>query len=321
MGLTAAASSLITGLASAAGAGASTISVARANRRGAKLARELNAQNIAYQKETNDLNYQRAMQMWNMENAYNTPKAQMQRYADAGLNPNLIYQQENTASDIGAPDAVAPQTSMDPATIVSNGGLPGLMEIGRALESAHTRYQQEKALDSRLLTDAVSREKAIWELQNQKETSEYAKRELMEKVRGLELDNSRKEYENSVEYRTMQWNIMQASFEKQRNDIEAQDFDKTRREWELNKAIEQYEYQKKQQTIALAIDYLRYRSIQLGNKKLEQEINSLSFRERLWSAADTALKNSGNYDQIETIMEKTLRYASKGLNWLIGLLD
>lgn len=321
MGLTSAAATMISGLAAAGAAGASTISVARANRRGAKLARELNAQNIAYQKETNDLNYQRAMQMWNMENAYNTPKAQMQRYADAGLNPNLIYQQENTASDIGAPDAVAPQTSMDPATIVSNGGLPGIMEIGRALESAHTRYQQEKALDSRLLTDAVAREKSIWELANQKETSEYAKRELMAKVRGLELDNSRKEYENSVEYRTMQWNILQANFDKLKNDIESQSFEKGKREWELNKAIEQYEFQKKQQAIALAMDFLRYRALQLGNKKLEKEINSMSFKERLWTAADTALSNSGNYDALEQVMEKTLRTAAKGLNWLSDLLD
>lgn len=31
------------------------------------------------------------VQFWNMQNAYNTPKAQMGRLKDAGLNPNLIY--------------------------------------------------------------------------------------------------------------------------------------------------------------------------------------------------------------------------------------
>ena len=29
--------------------------------------------------------------MWNQENQYNTPKSQMGRYREAGLNPNLIY--------------------------------------------------------------------------------------------------------------------------------------------------------------------------------------------------------------------------------------
>lgn len=36
--------------------------------------------------------------LWNLQNQYNSPAAQMQRYQDAGLNPNLIYQQQNTAS-------------------------------------------------------------------------------------------------------------------------------------------------------------------------------------------------------------------------------
>lgn len=40
------------------------------------------------------------IKLWNMQNEYNNPKAQMQRYIDAGLNPNLIYSQQNTAGDI-----------------------------------------------------------------------------------------------------------------------------------------------------------------------------------------------------------------------------
>lgn len=38
---------------------------------------------------------------WEMQNAYNTPAAQMLRYAEAGLNPNLIYGQSNMAGSIG----------------------------------------------------------------------------------------------------------------------------------------------------------------------------------------------------------------------------
>lgn len=32
-----------------------------------------------------------SLQMWNKQNAYNTPQAQMARFRQAGLNPNLIY--------------------------------------------------------------------------------------------------------------------------------------------------------------------------------------------------------------------------------------
>lgn len=39
-------------------------------------------------------------QMWHKVNAYNHPMAQMARYKEAGLNPNLIYGQSNTAPAI-----------------------------------------------------------------------------------------------------------------------------------------------------------------------------------------------------------------------------
>lgn len=38
--------------------------------------------------------------MWNLANQYNTPKAQMQRFREAGLNPHLIYGQANAASPV-----------------------------------------------------------------------------------------------------------------------------------------------------------------------------------------------------------------------------
>lgn len=38
------------------------------------------------------------LELWKLNNEYNSPAAQMQRYQDAGLNPNLIYGQQNTAS-------------------------------------------------------------------------------------------------------------------------------------------------------------------------------------------------------------------------------
>lgn len=39
---------------------------------------------------------------WNLQNEYNSPKAQMQRFAEAGLNPNLIYSRSNTASPVAS---------------------------------------------------------------------------------------------------------------------------------------------------------------------------------------------------------------------------
>lgn len=41
--------------------------------------------------------FNKNLQMWNMENAYNSPEQQMARFEAAGLNKNLIYGQQNTA--------------------------------------------------------------------------------------------------------------------------------------------------------------------------------------------------------------------------------
>ena len=50
------------------------------------------------------------MKYWQMQNAYNTPSAQMQRFIDAGLNPNLAYSLSNTAGDIGRVSVGTPES-------------------------------------------------------------------------------------------------------------------------------------------------------------------------------------------------------------------
>lgn len=46
--------------------------------------------------------YQRNIELWNMQNEYNAPEAQMARLKAAGLNPNLVYGKgaDNTAGAI-----------------------------------------------------------------------------------------------------------------------------------------------------------------------------------------------------------------------------
>ena len=57
-----------------------------------------NALNSVSNKVTSDDNRQFALDMWNRNNEYNTPLAQMQRLKDAGLNPNLMYGQGTTGN-------------------------------------------------------------------------------------------------------------------------------------------------------------------------------------------------------------------------------
>lgn len=68
-----------------------------------------NQANNRNQQRYNDQVYNRqrqdALADWTMQNEYNSPRAQMQRYQEAGLNPNLIYGQSNTAQPIRSTDA------------------------------------------------------------------------------------------------------------------------------------------------------------------------------------------------------------------------
>lgn len=57
---------------------------------------------LAQQAMENDYN----LKLWNLNNEYNTPAAQMQRFKEAGLNPNLVYTQ-GTPGNSSSPAAAS----------------------------------------------------------------------------------------------------------------------------------------------------------------------------------------------------------------------
>lgn len=61
-----------------------------------------------YNTQQTDLAYQRDVDMWNQQNAYNSPKAQMERFQEAGLNPHLIYGQGTPGNAQNVPKANVP---------------------------------------------------------------------------------------------------------------------------------------------------------------------------------------------------------------------
>lgn len=54
---------------------------------------------------------QSALDFWNMQNAYNSPKAQMERFKEAGLSPHLIYGQSNMGAPVSVPHQSVPQSA------------------------------------------------------------------------------------------------------------------------------------------------------------------------------------------------------------------
>jgi hypothetical protein len=58
---------------------------------------------------TNYQNRQNALKDQQRLNLYNSPQQQMQRFKEAGLNPNLIYKQQNLGEPVRSTDFVAPK--------------------------------------------------------------------------------------------------------------------------------------------------------------------------------------------------------------------
>lgn len=76
---------------------------------GANAQRQANIQNMQlakyqnnWQTAENEKAYARSVEMWNMQNAYNAPTAQMSRLRQAGLNPNLVYGSGVTGNSAGS---------------------------------------------------------------------------------------------------------------------------------------------------------------------------------------------------------------------------
>lgn len=69
--------------------------------------------NVRLQEQANmrlaDYQNQLNLQNWHLQNEYNSPSSQMQRYADAGLNPNLIYGSGSSSS--GNASSVSPASA------------------------------------------------------------------------------------------------------------------------------------------------------------------------------------------------------------------
>jgi len=68
---------------------------------------------------------QQNIKFWNMQNAYNTPKQQMARLKDAGLNPNLIYGSNANTGVAGSvsPSKASPYNIQNPVPSVLQSAL------------------------------------------------------------------------------------------------------------------------------------------------------------------------------------------------------
>lgn len=123
---------------------------------------------------------QQNIKFWEMQNAYNTPKSQMGRLKDAGLNPNLIYGSNANTGVAGSvsPSKASPYNVQNPVPSAVQTALMGaqinnlnsVTEKNRA-ETARTVGMTPYQVDTSLSKANQARQAAI---QSKIETSIYS---------------------------------------------------------------------------------------------------------------------------------------------------
>lgn len=108
--------------------------------------------NKRLQEQQNQFN----IDMWKLNNEYNSPSAQMQRYQEAGLNPALMYGQVTPGNSSSAPVkgvAEAPHLSRDMAELGKAFNIEGLKQA-----IADTKLKQANADAARTAADMANDE-------------------------------------------------------------------------------------------------------------------------------------------------------------------
>lgn len=96
------------------------------------------------------------LNFWNMQNEYNSPAMQMQRFKDAGLNPNLIYGQQNTAGPLTSSDVQKPEFNAPRYGDAISGGALSAIDAMYNLE-----MKQAQTDNMKLQSDVIRQEAAL----------------------------------------------------------------------------------------------------------------------------------------------------------------
>lgn len=126
-----------------------------------------------FNKQQATTSWKRAVDMWNRQNVYNSPKEQMNRLLQANLNPNLMYGQGSVGNASSSPSPDTPRGVDLPNSYRYDNGVGGLFSsIADSINSYVSMQRQIAEIDqlkaNKNLTDttanlrkldAISREK------------------------------------------------------------------------------------------------------------------------------------------------------------------
>lgn len=160
-----------------------------------EIANRNNAMQVAMNRENNDFNRRMALEMFNLENAYNSPIEQMARLRAAGVNPALYFANSNGSAGIGdasTPSASSSGISPSMPNLVAPHVEPLPSLVGGSIAALHQLAQ--------IYDFKASAEKKGQETTNLRELLDETERLMRANIEGAEADAAAKRWQNEMNY-------------------------------------------------------------------------------------------------------------------------
>ena len=248
-----------------------------------------------------------AISNWNKENEYNSPAAQMERYKAAGLNPNLIYGQQNTGGTIQSGQVSTNPQDYQPDSIKRGAAL-------QAFAGAMSQYQdliakQGQIDNTRAVTQNVHSQKALNYLNAEGKALEnrFASDAYDYKLEGIQLQNAHSAYDleqkNIFGFDKALWEL-----EKLKSDVRKSDADVSVKEKQLDVYDAQIDHLNWQKDEAIQRLDILGKQISLGYGELSQRQKEFEYRKERDKSNDLREDEATNLRQQE--QDQKLREAA-----------
>jgi len=253
--------------------------------------------NTGSQVYTNAKNRKWALQDWERQNAFNSPKQQMQRYKEAGLNPNLIYTQSNTAAPVRSTDAIAPKLDPDSLAILGKSNKLKLQDL--SMQTAQAQLEQTKANISKTNDEATYiRSNTDWRnLQN--EIGRGTKETLMAKPI-VELKQTEERTKN-----------IQADTQLKADQLATNELVRSKLKEEINGITQSNKFIKAEKNTQIKVQKAMMKSMEIGNDLTRKKIVTENFtQEQIYSKVLETFRDTkeakDNFDEIAPFLDKII---------------
>lgn len=116
---------------------------------------QMNRKTRDFSREMYDRQRADSLTDWNMMNAYNSPEEQMKRFREAGLNPNLIYGQQNQGAVVRSSNVPSWSPQALPIGDILPKGVQGFMDMSLKKQTINNMERQNKVLEMQAIKIAA----------------------------------------------------------------------------------------------------------------------------------------------------------------------